>query len=69
MALQGVEPSLEAVSTQVAGAFVSGLRWAFAMQGGLLLLGLVVTVFKGDRPREAGEAAPPAPAGEAVSPR
>ena len=69
MALQGVEPSLEAVTSQVAGAFVSGLRWAFGVQGGLLLLGLVVTVAKGDRPKETEEASPPAPAGEAVSPR
>jgi hypothetical protein len=69
MALQGVEPSLEAVSSQVAGAFVSGLRWAFLAQGSLLLLGLVVTVLKGDRPKETQGVAPTAPAGGAVSPR
>ena len=52
MALQGVEPSLEAVSPQVAGAFVAGLRWAFLVQGVLLAVGVIVTVVKGDRPPE-----------------
>ena len=69
MAWQGVEPSLEAVSPQVAGAFVAGLRWAFLFQGALLLVGVVVTIFKGDRPREAPEVATPVGAGEAVAPR
>ena len=50
MGLRGVEPSLEAVSPQVADAFIAGLRWAFLVQGGLLLLGIIVTIVKGERP-------------------
>jgi EmrB/QacA subfamily drug resistance transporter len=49
MGLKGVEPSLDAVSPQVADAFVAGLRVAFLLMGGLTTLGLVITFFRGER--------------------
>jgi hypothetical protein len=49
MGLRGVEPSLDAVSPQVADAFVAGLRVAFLLMGGLTTLGLVIAFFQGER--------------------
>lgn len=48
MASEGYPPSLEAVS-DAPHAFLSGLRTAFLVMGGLLLLGVVVSFFKGER--------------------
>ena len=74
MAAQGFEPSLSAVSGEngpaVAHAFVSGLHRAFMILGSLLVLGIVLSFFKGERAKEASPgAAAPAPAvpvGESV---
>jgi len=49
MGLQGVEPSLQAVSPDVSDAFISGLRWAFGFLGCLMLFGMVISYVKGDR--------------------
>jgi MFS family permease len=48
----GVEPSLDVVSPEVADAFVTGLHRAFYLMGGLLVLGVVICLVRGDRPRE-----------------
>ena len=52
MASLGVEPSLDVVSTAVGGAFVTGLHRAFYLMGGLLVLGVVISVVRGERPSE-----------------
>ena len=49
MGARGVEPSLDAVSPAVAGAFVAGLKYAFWMLGGILLLGIAFSVIRGER--------------------
>ncbi|MDA0733827.1 MAG: MFS transporter [Chloroflexi bacterium] len=49
MGLRGAEPSLDAVSPQIADAFVAGLRVAFLMLGGFTTLGLVITFLRGER--------------------
>ena len=67
MASQGVEPSLGAVSPEVAGAFMAGLQRAYFVLGGLLVLGLVVSYVKGDRPKEAPSPAPQARVEEPTS--
>jgi len=60
MGLRGVEPSLDAVSPQVADAFVDGLRLAFLLMGSLTTLGLVIALVRGERARpEASTAAQP----------
>lgn len=53
MGARGVAPSLDAVSPAVAGAFVAGLKWAFLMMGGLLLVGIAIAVIRGERPKPA----------------
>ena len=53
MASLGVEPRLEAVSPEVADAFVSGLRRAFFLMGGLLVVGVVICLVQGERTSEA----------------
>ena len=58
MGARGVEPSLDAVSPAVASAFVAGLKWAFLMMGGLLLVGISFAVIRGERPKPT-PAAPP----------
>jgi EmrB/QacA subfamily drug resistance transporter len=58
MGSMGVEPSLGAVSPQVADAFVAGLQRAFFLFGGCLAIGLVVSFLRGERPKET-----PAPVG------
>jgi MFS family permease len=67
MGSQGVEPSLDAVSPEVAGAFVLGLRRAFLMLGVLLTVGIALSFFKGERSREV--AAPASPIGEKTGAR
>ena len=51
MGTYGVEPSLDAVSPSVAGAFVAGLKWAFLVMGGMLLMGVALAVIRGERKR------------------
>ena len=51
MGAYGVEPSLDAVSPSVAGAFVAGLRWAFLLMAAMLLAGVVLAVIRGERRR------------------
>ena len=58
MGARGVEPSLGAVSPAVADAFVAGLRSAFWMMGGLLLVGISLAVMRGGRPKPAQETQP-----------
>jgi hypothetical protein len=59
MGLHGAEPSLEAVSPQVADAFIAGLRVAFVMLGGCTTLSVVIAFLRGERPGPV-----PAPAGQ-----
>ena len=72
MGSRGVEPSLEAVSPQIADAFVSGLRWAFVLLGSILAMATVICMVRGDRPKPAGVSAVPAttakPLGDFSSP-
>ncbi|MCH7738067.1 MAG: MFS transporter [Chloroflexi bacterium] len=58
MGARGLEPSLDAVSPDVADAFVAGLRWAFWMMGGLLLVGISLAALRGGRPKPAQESRP-----------
>ena len=58
MGSKGVEPSLDAVSPEVAGAFVAGLKWAFLMMAGLLMIGIVLALFRGERPKRVPEQKP-----------
>ncbi len=51
MGTYGVEPSLDAVSPSVAGAFVSGLKWAFLLMAAMLLVGVALAVVRGERQR------------------
>ena len=53
MGAKGVEPSLDAVSPAVAGAFVAGLKWAFLMMGGMLLVAIAIAIIRGERPKPA----------------
>lgn len=53
MSLRGVAPSLDAVSPQIAGAFVAGLRLAFLVLGSALTIGVVLTFIRGERASEA----------------
>ena len=62
MGAKGVEPSLDAVSPAVAGAFVAGLKWAFFMMGGLLVVAIAIAVVRGERPKPV-----PAPDSESVT--
>ena len=63
MGARGVEPSLDAVSPAVAGAFVAGLKWAFLLMAGMLLTGVALAVIRGERQRpEPSAAASPEPA-------
>ncbi len=45
----GVEPSLDAVSPEVAGAFVAGLSRVFWLMAGLLVVGMVIVLLRGER--------------------
>ncbi len=72
MSSRGFEPSLDAVtvggSEEVARAFMAGLHWTFFVLGGLLILGIVLSFFKGERVKdsteEAAVVAPVEPASE-----
>ena len=69
MASMGFEPSLSAVTAEgggeVARAFVSGLRRAYLVMGSLLVVGIVISFFKGERVREPAAESPAAvPAGK-----
>ena len=61
MGSMGVEPSLDAVSPDVAGAFVAGLHRAFFLMGGLLVIGIGVCIVRGGGTREAAVTAQGAP--------
>lgn len=52
MGAKGVEPSLDAVSPAVADAFVAGLKWAFWAMGGMLVLGVGITIARGERAKD-----------------
>ena len=62
MGTYGVEPSLDAVSPEVADAFVSGLKWAFLLMAAMLLTGVVLAVIRGERRRPELATAVPEPA-------
>ncbi len=64
MGLRGVEPSLQAVSPGVSSAFILGLRWAFGLMGCILVLGIVISYLKGDRPPPVPRTPRPAAASE-----
>ena len=49
MGFQGAEPSLDAVSPTVAGAFVAGMRWAFIFMGSALAIAAVLSFIRGER--------------------
>ncbi len=66
MGAYGVEPSLDAVSPEVADAFVAGLKWAFLVMGGMLLVGIGLVIVRGERKRP--EPAAPAPTEPAQTP-
>ena len=51
MATFGVAPSLDAVSPAVAGAFISGLKWAFILMAAMLAMGVALAVIRGERQR------------------
>ena len=36
----------------VADAFVAGLKWAFLVMGGLLVLGVGITIARGEHPKQ-----------------
>ena len=68
MGSMGVEPSLSAVSPEVSDAFLEGIRRAFFVMGGLLTLGAIICVARGERAKAPVPAqAPVAAAGEASS--
>ena len=58
MGSMGVEPSLDAVSPQIAFAFVSGLHRAFPILGGLLVVGALLSFLRGEREKEISPASP-----------
>ena len=58
MGARGVEPSLDAVNPDVAEAFVAGLKWAFWMMAGLLLVGIILSALRGGRPEPEPAAKP-----------
>ena len=60
MGFRGVEPSLDAVSPAVSEAFVAGLKWAFLLMGGMLVVGVGVTIARGERKTQSGGAVPTA---------
>ena len=60
MGSYGVEPSLDAVSPEVADAFVAGLKWAFVLMAGMLLTGVALAVIRGERRRLEAATRPPA---------
>ena len=67
MGARGVEPSLDAVNPDVAEAFVAGLKWAFWMMAGLLLVGIILSALRGGRPKPEPAAKPESIAGRPAS--
>lgn len=65
MGSRGVAPSLDAVTPEMAEAFVAGLKRAFLLMGCLLAGGAVLSFIRGERKSQEGNQAQPAPAGEA----
>ena len=65
MGSMGVEPSLDVVSPAVADAFLAGLHRAFYMLGGLLLVGAIICLARGERAAAAPLAGRPEQAREA----
>ena len=70
MGSRGVAPSLDAVTPQVAEAFVAGLHRAFFLMACILAAGAVLSFLRGERktqpaipaqPARVSEAAPEAP--------
>ena len=59
MGTYGVEPRLDAVSPEVADAFVSGLKWAFLLMAAMLVTGVTLAVIRGERRRPESTAAAP----------
>ena len=53
MSSLGVEPTLDAVEggKEAGHAFVSGLHRSFTLMGSLMLVGMVLSYLKGDRPK------------------
>ena len=66
MGSMGVEPSLDAVSPVVADAFVAGLQRSFWLMGGILALGVVICLVRGERARGIAPTPAPARTGETV---
>ena len=66
MGSRGVEPSLGAVSPLVADAFVSGLRWAFAFLGSILVIAAVICLLRGERAKAELNVPLTAPTGSTV---
>ena len=62
MGSMGVEPSLSAVSPEVAGAFLAGLQRAFYVMTGLLAFGAVVCILRGERAKTPAPTPSPVPA-------
>ena len=51
MGAYGVEPSLDAVSPEIADAFVAGLQRAFLLMGALLVVDIGLAIVRGERRR------------------
>ncbi|PKB78326.1 MAG: hypothetical protein BZY88_19000 [SAR202 cluster bacterium Io17-Chloro-G9] len=66
MGSRGVEPSLGTVSPLVAEAFVSGVRWAFAFLGSILVVAAAICLVRGERAKTELTTPRPAPSGLAV---
>ena len=49
MGAKGVDPSLDAVSPDVADAFLAGLRLAFWLMASILVVGVVICLIRGER--------------------
>ena len=67
MGSMGVEPSLSAVSPEVSGAFLEGLRRAFLVMACVLILGAIVCIARGERPKVTTPSPTPVPAAETTS--
>ena len=67
MGSRGVVPSLDAVTPQVADAFVAGLNRAFFLMACLLVAGAVVSFIRGEREAQVASRAEPVGVGGAAS--
>ena len=66
MGAKGVEPSLDAVSPEVADAFMAGLRWSFWLMAGILAVGVVISIIRGERVEQRAAPAEQALVGESA---